>query len=54
MNDILKVAKMISRSIDSLAREIYLLRSDILHGKELKDMISDLDLDKKDKHDPPP
>lgn len=39
----IKAAKMICKSIDALRKEIHMLRMDVLHGKELKEQMKDLD-----------
>lgn len=39
----IKAAKMICKSIDSLRKEIHMLRMDMLHGEELKEQMKYLD-----------
>ena len=39
----IKAAKMICKSIDSLRKEIHMLRMDMLYGEELKEQMKDLD-----------
>ena len=39
----IKAAKMICKSIDALRKEMHMLRMDMLHGKELKEQMKDLD-----------
>lgn len=42
-NPQIKAAKMICKSIDSLRKEIHMLRMDMLYGKELKEQMKDMD-----------
>ena len=42
-NPQIKAAKMICKSIDSLRKEIHMLRMDMLHREELKEQMKDLD-----------